>query len=110
MDLKKEENWKNLSHIVEKKQWILQKLKVYIYLEQVNSSNNYFNGAQNTLLCCIHIENKEFGDIVSVKFEHPEFKKLTCGTISEFYFKVRDENGQEINNHNIPMSIVLETK
>ena len=47
---------------------------LYIHLEQINSSNNYFNGAQSTLLCCIPIKNDEFGDIVSVRFEHLEIK------------------------------------
>ena len=67
-----------------------------INLEQINSSNSYFNGAQGMLLYCIPIEDKEFGDIVPVRFEHPELKKLIYGTISEFSYKVRDKNGEEI--------------
>jgi hypothetical protein len=45
---------------------------------------------------------------VSVRFEHPEYKKLSNGAITEFEIAVRDENGSKINNHDLPMSFVFE--
>ena len=81
---------------------------LYIYLDQINTSQNFLNGAPSTLLAVIPIENKEFGDVVSVRFENPEFKHLSNGTITELNVTVRDENGHKINNHGLPMSTVLE--
>ena len=49
---------------------------LYIHLEQLNTSKNYFNGAPSTVLAVVPIGNKEYGDIVSVRFEHPEYKKI----------------------------------
>ena len=54
------------------------------------------------------IENKKFGDIVSVRFEQPEYKKLSHGNISELSMLVCDENGNMINNNGLPISCVLE--
>lgn len=81
---------------------------IYLHLEQLNTSQNYFNGTQSTVLAVVSIENKIFGDIISVRFEHPEFKRLSNGTITELKITARDENGVNINNHGLPMSAVLE--
>ena len=81
---------------------------LYIHLEQLNTSKNYFNGAPSTVLAVVPIGNKEYGDIVSVRFEHPEYKKLSNGAITDFEIAVRDENGSKIKNHDLPMSVVLE--
>ena len=81
---------------------------LYIHLEQLNTSQNYFNGAPSTVLAVLPIENKEYGDIVSVRFEHPEFKYFSNGAITELEISVRDENGRKIDNHGLPMSAVFE--
>lgn len=81
---------------------------LYIHLEQLNTSKNYFNGAPSTILAVVPIGNKEYGDIVSVRFEHPDFKKLSNGTITEFEIAVTDENGKKIKNKGLPMSAVFE--
>ena len=56
----------------------------------------------------ISIENKSFGDIVTVRFEHPEFKRLKNGAITELKLVVKDENDNTVDNHGLPMSCVLE--
>ena len=81
---------------------------LYIHLEQLNTSKNYFNGAPSTILAVVPIQNKEYGDIVSARFEHPELKQLSNGAITEFEITVRDENGGKINNRGLSMSVVLE--
>lgn len=82
---------------------------LYIHLEQLNTSQNYLDGMSSTLLAVIPIENKNFGDIITVRFEHPEYKCLINGTISELIVEIRDENNKKINNH-LPTSCVLEIK
>ena len=81
---------------------------LYIHLEQLNTSKNYFNGAPSTVLAVVPIGNKEYGDIVSVRFEHPEYKYLSNGAITELEIAVRDEHNHKINNHDLSMSAVLE--
>ena len=59
-------------------------------------------------MAVIPIENKSFGDIVMVRFEHPEFKRLKNGAISELKLVVKDEKNNVVDNHDLPMSCVLE--
>jgi hypothetical protein len=80
---------------------------LYIHLEQLNTSQNYLNGMPSTLLAVIPIENKDFGDITTVRFEHPEYKSLINDTISELTLEIRDEKNNKIINH-LPTSCVLE--
>ena len=81
---------------------------LYILLEQLNTSKNYFNGAPSTVLAVVPIENKEYGDIVSVRFEHPQYKCLSNGAITELGISVRDEYNHKIDNHGLSMSVILE--
>ena len=50
---------------------------------------------------------KSFGDIVAVRFEHPEFKRLKNGAITELKLVVKDENNNVVDNNGLPMSCVL---
>ena len=61
-----------------------------------------------TIMTVIPIKNINFGDIVTVRFEHPEFKRLTNGAITELKLVVKDENNNAVDNHSLPMSCVLE--
>lgn len=79
-----------------------------IHLLQINTSQNYLDGAPSTILSVVPIENKQFGDIISERFERPEYKCLMNGTISELKLEIRDENNDKINNHNLPINCVLE--
>ena len=81
---------------------------LYIHLLQINTSQNYLDGTPSTILSVVPIENKQFGDIISVRFERPEYKCLVNGTISELKLEIRDENNDKINNHNLPINCVLE--
>ena len=81
---------------------------LYIHLEQLNTSKNYFNGAPSTVLAVVPIGNKEYGDILSVRFEHPLYKCLSNGAITELGISVRDEYNRKIDNHGLSMSVILE--
>jgi hypothetical protein len=100
----------NTTHVGDRSVDLATIKSVYIHLEQLNTSHNYFNGAPSTIfnLAVVPIENKEYGDIVSVRFEHPELKLLSNGAITEFEIAVKDENGSKGDNHNLPMSAVFE--
>lgn len=80
---------------------------LFIHLEQINTSDNYFDGKPSNVLSVIPVENKEFGDITTVRFEHPEYKCLRNGAITELKIEIRDENNNKINNH-LPINCVLE--
>ena len=80
---------------------------LYVHLLQLSTSDNYFDGAPSTVLAVIPVENKEFGDIITVRFEHPEYKRLTNDTITELRLEVRDKNNTKINN-NLFMNCILE--
>ena len=56
---------------------------LFVHLSEINSSYNYFNGSSSDVLAVVPIENKSFGDIVTVRFEHPELKPLKTGALSE---------------------------
>ena len=81
---------------------------MYVHLSDINESHNYHNGSPSDVLAVIPIENKSFGDIVTVRFEHPEFKHLKNGAITELKLVVKDENNTVVDNHDLPMSCVLE--
>ena len=76
----------------------------------INDSHNYHNGSPSDVLAVIPIENKSFGDIVTARFEHPEFKRLKNGAITELKLVVKDENNNAVDNNavGLPMSCVLE--
>jgi hypothetical protein len=80
---------------------------LYIYLEQISTSNNYLDGIPSTLLAVIPVENKEFGENITVRFEHPEYKYLINGEITELKLEIRDEKNNKIINH-LSISCVLE--
>ena len=84
--------------------------QLYVHLEQINSFNNFFNGAPSTILGVVSVEDGSFGDIVHTHFSNPEYKQLSHGDISELSISVCDENGEKINNHGLPISCVLEIK
>jgi hypothetical protein len=61
----------------------------------------------STLLAVIPVENKEFGENITVRFEHPEYKYLINGEITELKLEIRDEKNNKIINH-LPINCVLE--
>ena len=83
---------------------------LYVHLSDINESHNYHNGSPTDLLAVIPIENKSCGDILTVRFEHPEFKRLKNGAITKLKLVVKDENNNIVDNNGLPMSSVLEKK
>ena len=80
---------------------------LYVHLSDINESHNYHNGSSSDVLAAIPIENKSFGDIVTVRFVHPEFKCLKNGAITELKLVVKDENNTVVDNYGLPMSCDL---
>ena len=80
---------------------------LYVYLSDINESNNYHNGSPSDLLAVILIENKSFDKIMTARFEHPEFKRLKNGAITELKLVVKEKN-KSVDNHGLSMSCVLE--
>ena len=64
---------------------------LYVHLSDINESHNYQNGFPSDVLAVIPFENKSFGDIVTVRFEHQEFKRLKNGAITELKLAVKDK-------------------
>ena len=67
------------------------KKALYFHLLDINESHNYHNVFPSDVLAIIPIKNKSFGDIVTVRFEHPEFKRLKNGAITELKLVVKDK-------------------
>ena len=45
---------------------------------------------------------------MTVRFEHPEFKRLKNGASTGLKLVVKDEKNNVVDNHGLPMSCVLE--
>ena len=45
---------------------------------------------------------------MTVRFEHPELKRLKNGAITELKLVVKDENNNAVDNNGLPMSCSLE--
>ena len=46
----------------------------------------------------------------TVRFEHPEFKRLTAETVHKLEIRIRDDTGKVLDNHGLPVSLVLEVR
>ena len=81
---------------------------LYVHLSDMNESHNYHNGSPSNVLAVIPIENKSFYiyGIMTVRFEHPKFKRLKNGAITEFKLVVKDENNNVVDKYGLPMSCV----
>ena len=81
---------------------------LYLYLEQINTTSNIVDGAPSTILTMIGLGCHPFGDIGTLRVEHPEFKQLQHGTITELKITTRDDSGKILDNHSLPISLTLE--
>ena len=97
----------NITHLGNKFVDLAIYKSLYIHLEQISTSNNFLDGISSTLLTVIPVENKEFGENITVRFEHPEYKYLINGKITELKLEIRDEKNNKIINH-LPITCVLE--
>ena len=82
-----------------------------VYLEQINTSDNYVDGQPSTLLASVGIvRTVVFGDIEHAEFPNSPFKRLQDGTIHELKVVVCDDKGNPIDNHGQAISVELEIK
>jgi hypothetical protein len=81
---------------------------LYIHLDQINTSNNFFDGSPSTLIGVITVRNNAFGENTTIQYEHPAFRKLANGTVSELSVHVRDRRNNKIDNTNLPIDIMLQ--
>ena len=54
-----------------------------VFLDQINTTNNFLYGEPSTFLGIVPVSNKPFGKVVSCRFEFPILKKLINGCITE---------------------------
>ena len=84
---------------------------LHVYLEQINTSDNYEDGRPSTLLASVGIvRTVVFGDIEHAEFPNSPFKRLQDGTIHELKVVVCDDKGNPIDNHGQAISVELEIK
>ena len=79
-----------------------------LHLIQLNTSKNALDGALSTLLAAIGTGRHAYGDIHTVSIPHPEFKRLCGGTVGELKVEIRDDSGELLDNHSLPIAITLE--
>ena len=83
---------------------------LHVHLEQVNTTHNALDGAPSTFLGVVGVGCNSYGEIETVVVPHPEFKCLLCGTKDELKVPVRDDTGQRIENHDLPIYVVVEIR
>ena len=76
-----------------------------VFLDQINTTNNFLDGEPSTLLGIVPVSNKPFGKVVSCRFEFPIFKKLINGCITELSVRITDQNNTVLDNHDLPIII-----
>ena len=82
---------------------------LHVYLEQLNTTGNFVNGAPSTLLTVVDISrNPTFGSTGTVRFETLELKRLSGGFVSELKVTISDHTGAVLDNNLQPISVVLE--
>ena len=69
---------------------------------------NFVDSAQSTLLTSVGIGRHAFGDIHTVSIPNPEFKRLCGGTLVELKVEIREDSGELLNNHSLPIAVTLE--
>ena len=84
--------------------------ELHVYLDQINSTDNFVNGVPSSLLAIIPVSDISFGKCAYHSFDRPVFKNLTNGCITELSFKITDENNVLIDNHGLPIIVELNIK
>ena len=67
---------------------------LHMHLNQLNTTENTMDGAPSTLLTSIGVGCHAFGDIHTIRVEHPEYKRLECGTVNELKVEIREDSGE----------------
>lgn len=81
---------------------------LHVHLEQLDTFRNCIDGRPSSLLTTVGIGEHVFGDIATVWIESPALKAIQNGPISELKVVIRDDTGALLDNHDLPISIVLE--
>ena len=81
---------------------------LHVHLNQLNTTKNFVDSAQSTLLTSVGIGRHAFGDIHTVSIPNPEFKRLCGGTLVELKVEIREDSGELLNNHSLPIAVTLE--
>lgn len=79
-----------------------------VHLNQLNTSDNIYNGAPSTLLKIVNASNSSFGESITIEYPQPEFKRLERSCITGLNITVKDDKGRTLDNHGYPISVVLE--
>ncbi len=49
-----------------------------------------------------------YTDIETIQIEHPMFKRIWDGTLDELKVAIKDDSGKILDNHDLPISLMLE--
>ena len=81
----------------------------YIYLDQLSTGSNLVDGAQSTLLEVLPASHSA-GDIISIDYPKPMYKKLQFGDIHQLNLRVLNERGEIVDNNKKLFIAVLEIR
>ena len=89
------------THLCEKPHKLYTHKAIYVYLDQINTSNNILVknkiGKRSNLLRRISTNDIQFGESTTITFERPQYRRLCDGTINELALSVLDVDGHKIN-------------
>jgi len=80
-----------------------------IFVDSVDTRNNYVDGKFSTLLASVPCSGGKIGDYITHTVVNPLFKRLCNGYISELTLTVKDENDSVVQS-NQSMTFVFEVK
>ena len=88
---------------------------LFVHLDQLNTSDNIFanesEGTNSTLLRIVPTNDDEMGQLTTVTYNNPQYRKLCSGHINELTISILDNLGKTINfNNNYNIFITLEVK
>jgi len=80
-----------------------------LFVDSVDSRNNYVDGNFSTLLASVPYRDGQFGDYITHPIVNPLFKRLCNGYISELTVTVKDDKDSPVRS-NQPMTLVFEVR
>ena len=84
---------------------------IYLHCDQISSTNNIFNGKPSKMLGVIPLGNDPYyGSSIHTEWSTKIEKSLENGIINEMKFRIKDADGNDINNEGLPLIITLEIK
>ena len=83
---------------------------ICVHLDQINTTQNILQGQKSTLLRIVPTNDTEFGEVITLSFENPQFRRLNNGTIQELSISILDINGKRLDMNNYSCFITLEVK